>query len=132
MYTFINGFKPVTQARRMNENIDSLLKDPFWDDFENFFTKPSKGWHCIKNEKDWTLEVAVPGMTKEDLKIKMAKGELLISSTAEDNKWLGSFDKSFTLPKDIDTKKIKARVENGVLSLVIPIKEDKENFIDIK
>ena len=71
-------------------------------------------------------------MTKEDLKIKMAKGELLISSTAEDNKWLGSFDKSFTLPKDIDTKKIKARVENGVLSLVIPIKEDKENFIDIK
>ena len=36
MYTILNGFKPVTQARRMNENIDSLLKDPFWDDFENF------------------------------------------------------------------------------------------------
>ena len=132
MYTILNGFKPITQARRMNENIDSLLKDPFWDEFENFFTKPSKGWHCIKNEKDWTLEVAVPGMTKEDLKIKMIKGELNISSTAEDNIWLGSFDKQFTLPEEINTKKIKAKVENGVLSLTLPIKEETENFIDIK
>ena len=27
MYTFFNGFKPVTQARRINNNIDSILKD---------------------------------------------------------------------------------------------------------
>lgn len=132
MYTFLNGFKPVAQARRINDNIDTLLKDPFWDDFDNFFTKPSKGWHCIKNEKDWTLEMAVPGFTKEDLKIKMIKGELRISSTNEDNLWLGSFDKLFTLPNEVNPKNIKAKVENGVLTLTLPIKEDIENFIDIK
>ena len=132
MYTFLNGFKPVAQARRINDNIDTLLKDPFWDDFDNFFTKPSKGWHCIKNEKDWTLEMAVPGFTKEDLKIKMIKGELRISSTNEDNLWLGSFDKLFTLPNEVNPKNIKAKVENGVLTLTLPLKEDIENFIDIK
>jgi len=132
MYTFINGFKPVTQARRINENIDTLLKDPFWDEFENFFTKPSKGWHCIKEDKNWVLEIAIPGLTKEDLKVKMIKGELSIVSTNEDNVWLGSFDKRFTLPESINTKKIKAKVENGVLTLTLPIKEETENFIDVK
>ena len=132
MYTFINGFKPVTQARRINENIDTLLKDPFWDEFENFFTKPSKGWHCMKEDKNWVLQIAVPGLTKEDLKVKMIKGELSISSTNEDNIWLGSFNKLFTLPEEINTKKIKAKVESGVLTLSLPIKEETENFIDVK
>ena len=132
MYTFFNGFKPVTQARRINNNIDSILKDPFWDDFDNFFTKPSKGWHCIKEDDKWILEIAIPGSVKEDLKVKMIKGELGIISENEDNVWLGSFDKRFTLPQDVNTKKIKAKVENGVLTLTLPIKENIENSIDIK
>lgn len=132
MYTFFNGFKPVTQARRINNNIDSILKDPFWDDFDNFFTKPSKGWHCIKEDDKWILEIAIPGLVKEDLKVKMIKGELSIISENEDNVWLGSFDKRFTIPQDVNTKKIKAKVENGVLTLTLLIKEDTENSIDIK
>ena len=132
MYTFLNGFRPVTQARRINNNIDSILKDPFWDEFDNFFTKPSKGWHCIKEDDKWILEMAIPGLVKEDLKVKMIKGELSIISENEDNVWLGSFDKRFTLPQDVNTKKIKAKVENGVLTLTLLIKEDTENNIDIK
>lgn len=132
MYTFFNGFRPVTQARRINNNIDSILKDPFWDDFDNFFTKPSKGWHCIKEDDKWILEIAIPGLVKEDLKVKMIKGELSIISENEDNVWLGSFDKRFTIPQDVNTKKIKAKVENGVLTLTLLIKEDTENSIDIK
>ena len=132
MYTFLNGFKPVTQARRINNNIDSILKDPFWDEFDNFFTKPSKGWHCIKEDDKWILEIAIPGLVKEDLKVKMIKGELSIISENEDNVWLGSFDKRFTIPQDVNTKKIKAKVENGVLTLTLLIKEDTENNIDIK
>ena len=132
MYTFLNGFRPVTQARRINNNIDSILKDPFWDDFDNFFTKPSKGWHCIKEDDRWILEIAIPGLVKEDLKVKMIKGELSIISENEDNVWLGSFDKRFTIPQDVNTKKIKAKVENGVLTLTLLIKEDTENNIDIK
>ena len=62
----------------------------------------------------------------------MIKGDLSIASTNEDNIWLGSFDKRFTLPQDVNTKKIKAKVENGVLTLTLSIKEDTENIIDIK
>ncbi len=70
MYTFLNGFKPVAQARKMNDNIDSLLRDPFWDQLEQFSTQPSKGWRSIKEDNTWVLEIPVPGLIKEDLKIK--------------------------------------------------------------
>ena len=86
----------------------------------------------MKEDKNWVLQIAVPGLTKEDLKVKMIKGELSIASTNEDNIWLGSFDKRFTLPEEINTKKIKAKVENGVLTLNLPVKEETENFIDVK
>jgi len=122
MYTILNGFKPLTHAS----------KDLFWDEFDNFFSKSFKGWHSTKEDKNWKLEIAIPGLTKEDLKVKMIKGELSIVSTNEDNVWLGSFDKRFTLPEEINTKKIKAKVENGVLTLTLPIKEETENFIDVK
>ena len=122
MYTILNGFKPLTHA----------TKDLFWDEFDNFFSKSFKGWHSAKEDKNWKLEIAIPGLTKEDLKVKMIKGELSIVSTNEDNIWLGSFDKRFTLPEEINTKKIKAKVENGVLTLTLPIKEETENFIDVK
>ena len=132
MYTFFNGFKPVQQARKINESIDTLLGDPFWDDFGSIFNKDSRGWHSTKTDNGWLLEMAVPGFTKEDLKIKMTNGELSVASTKEDNVWLGSFEKLFTLPNDADTKKIKAKVENGVLIVTLLIKEDSESFIDIK
>ena len=122
MYTIFNGFKPLTHAS----------KDLFWDEFDNFFSKSFKGWYSTKEDKNWKLEIAIPGLTKEDLKVKMIKGELSIASTNEDNVWLGSFDKRFTLPEEINTKKIKAKVENGVLTLTLPIKEETENFIDVK
>jgi HSP20 family molecular chaperone IbpA len=131
MYTFFNGFRPVQQVRKINESIDTLLRDPFWDDFSSVFNKESKGWHSTKTETGWLLEIVVPGFTKEDLKIKMINGELSIVSTNEDNVWLGSFEKLFTLPIDADTKKIKAKVKNGVLTITLLIKENSENSIDI-
>jgi len=132
MYTSFHRHRPVHQARKINESIDTLLRDPFWEEFSSVFTKESKGWHSAKTDSGWLLEMAVPGFTKEDLKIKMIKGELSIISTKEDNLWLGSFEKLFTLPIDADTKKIKAKVENGVLTLTLTAKEESENFIDIR
>ena len=132
MYTILNGFKPVQHARNINESIDTLLRDPFWTEFDSLFTKSSKGWCSSKNENDWILEMAVPGFTKEDLKIKIVKDKLSIVSTEEDNKWLGSFEKLFNIPSEVNAKKVKAKVENGVLTITLPIKEESESFIDIK
>ncbi len=94
----------------------------------------------IKETKDnFEVEVAAPGMNKNDFKIQLDGNMLSISSEKsdrreennEDEKYsrkefsYQSFQRTFTLPKDVvDADKIEAKYENGLLQLVIPKKEE--------
>ncbi|MDB5200697.1 MAG: Hsp20/alpha crystallin family protein [Ferruginibacter sp.] len=86
----------------------------------------------------YEVEVAAPGMTKKDFKIVLEDNTLTISSekTTEDQqgdevKYMKrefsyqSFSRSFTLQKEVvDTERIQAKYEDGVLQLLIPKKEE--------
>jgi HSP20 family protein len=90
-----------------------------------------------ENNDNFVVEMAAPGMTKEDFKIELDGNLLTISSEKEDRNEMKegekytrqefsyqSFQRSFQLPKDVvDADKIQAKYENGVLNLVIPKKE---------
>ena len=93
----------------------------------------------IKETKDtFDVEVAAPGMKKEDFKVELDGNMLTISSekTNETNEKDGerysrrefsyqSFQRTFQLPKDsVDADKIEARYEHGLLHLIIPKKEE--------
>jgi HSP20 family protein len=92
----------------------------------------------IKETKEnFEVEVAAPGMTKDDFKIELKGNTLTIfseksnESEQEDNHFTRrefsyqSFNRSFNLPKDaVDTERIQARYENGLLKLSIPKKEE--------
>jgi HSP20 family protein len=89
-----------------------------------------------ENEKDFELELFVPGRVKEDFKIEIDDSILTISSEMEERKelyeenftrrefTLTSFKRAFTLPETIATDKIEATYENGVLSFNLPKKEE--------
>ncbi len=92
----------------------------------------------IKEEKDkFVLDMAAPGMKKDDFKIDLDNYQLTISAETKDEKKektdnytrrefvYNSFSRSFTLPKTIDIDKIKGDYKNGVLSLVLPKKEEE-------
>jgi len=88
----------------------------------------------IKETADnYEVEVAAPGMNKDDFKITLDNGQLIISSvkqnevnSREENFTrrefsYQSFQRSFVLPKNVvDEEKISARYENGLLLLSIP------------
>lgn len=93
----------------------------------------------IKETKDnFEVELAAPGMRKEDFKVELDGNQLTISSEkrtedeqTEENRYTKrefsyqSFQRMFQLPKDVvDADKIEARYENGLLHLVIPKKEE--------
>ena len=92
----------------------------------------------IKETKDdYMVEVAAPGMKKDDFKIELDNNILVISSEKErrnEEKEEGqftrrefsyqSFKRSFTLPKTIEDKKIKASYKDGVLMIALPKKEE--------
>ncbi|HLT06548.1 MAG TPA: Hsp20/alpha crystallin family protein [Cyclobacteriaceae bacterium] len=91
----------------------------------------------IKESKDdYQVELAVPGMAKEDFSIKLDDNLLSISSTKtgettkEDHAYTRkefsyqAFERRFTLPEDVDTEKISASYVNGVLQIHIPKREE--------
>ena len=94
----------------------------------------------IKETKDvFEVEMAAPGMKKDDFKVELDGNMLTISSERSeeheenngDEKFsrrefsYQSFQRSFSLPKDVvDDNKIEAHYEDGVLKLIIPKKEE--------
>ena len=92
-----------------------------------------------ETKDDFVVEMAAPGMKKEDFKIELDGSLLSISSERSSNQVeennderysrrefsYESFQRSFTLPKDVvEADRLKARYENGVLRLEIPKKEE--------
>lgn len=91
----------------------------------------------LETEKAFELHVAAPGLNKEDFKIDLNDNVLTVSGERkfkdeknEKNFYsletsYGSFSRSFSLPDNIDSKKITAAYNNGILALTIPKDEKK-------
>lgn len=113
----------------------SLLSDFF--EAENLKTDDffRKEWmpavNVSETDKGYEIEVAAPGLKKEDFNIKVEDGVLTISSEQKSEKETkdknytrkefsySSFSRSFTLPENAKEDDIKAVYENGVLKLVL-------------
>jgi HSP20 family protein len=121
--------------------------------FDDFFTRDLLSWNQNNNSstnttiplvnitetnENFEVEVAAPGMNKNDFKVELDGNVLTITSekndendVSEGNRYTRcefsyqSFQRSFRLPKEVvDADKIEARYENGVLRLVVPKKEE--------
>ena len=76
--------------------------------------------------EDNKLSIALPGFSKNDIKIDVDGDLLVVSSKVEETdetKFKKSFSRSFRLIKDIDVDTIKASMENGILYITF----DKKN-----
>jgi HSP20 family protein len=91
----------------------------------------------IESENAFEIQLAVPGMNKEDFKIDLKEGHLAVSGERKftrkmDDKHFrsietqyGAFRREFVLPDTVDAEKIEAKYNNGLLELVIPKDERK-------
>ncbi|NMC39188.1 MAG: Hsp20/alpha crystallin family protein [Bacteroidales bacterium] len=90
-----------------------------------------------ESDDDFEVEVAAPGLTKNDFRVELSHDLLTVSSekevqneTKEGQQFTQrefsyqSFSRSFTLPNTADSEKIEAKYENGILRISIPKKEE--------
>ncbi len=91
-----------------------------------------------ETDNDFKVELAAPGLSKEDFNIELDNDTLIISSQTKSEKETkenagkytrkefsyGSFKRSFNLPEIVDNASIEAIYENGVLAVIIPKKEE--------
>jgi HSP20 family protein len=106
---------------------DKFFYDKLEDSSTNRFL-PSA--NILETEKAYEVQLAVPGMNKEDFNIDLEDGKLFISGernfeTSEGTTvhqseiHQGSFKRVFHLPEDADLKKISASYENGILNIAV-------------
>jgi HSP20 family protein len=115
----------------------SLLEDTL----SRFFNEPvtARPWYpavdISEDENALVLSADIPGVKMEDIDIKLEQGTLTLSGSREFKKQedkggyhrlersYGSFHRAFTLPDTVDTDKVEAAFDNGVLTITLPKKE---------
>jgi HSP20 family protein len=92
--------------------------------------------NIIEGKEDYRIEVAAPGLNKEDFKISLENNVLTVSSEKEekqeekDEKVMRkefsyySFSRSFTMPMTVNSEKIRATHKDGILQVIIPKREE--------
>lgn len=126
-------------VKRHSNYLPTLVND-FWD--EDLFPNFEQEWsltpavNIIEGNQDFKVEVAAPGLCKEDFKVHIEKNILEISAEkkeekiTENKKYLrkefnyNEFKRTFSLPSTVETDKIKATHMNGVLTVEIPKKDE--------
>jgi HSP20 family molecular chaperone IbpA len=96
----------------------------------------------VEDANTITLFADLPGVRKEDIDIDVREGVLTLTGpvSAADENWqslvrefqMGGFTRRFTLSERIDTEKINAKLEHGVLRLDLPkVEQAKPRKIEI-
>lgn len=131
-------------------NLPSLIETSasaarFGRDMNDFFNT-SSSWvsnvpavNVAEHADGFRIEVAVPGLKKENFKLNLNHNNLIISASQESQKEesdtrnekytriefsYSSFQRTFTLPTSIDADKIQATYTDGVLKIDVPKREE--------
>ena len=135
---------PVFRTKNLPGIFDEFLIGNLIPDFvEEGGLKSKPAVNIYENNEKFAIEIAAPGLEKEDFKIDLKNEIITVSSEISDKKEetnkgkvirsefrYVSFQRSFALPKEVDVANIKASNKNGILTIELPKKvEFKENLI---
>ncbi len=125
-------------------NILNVMDRFLNDDYSNFPTA-NPAVNIIEKDKNYTIELVAPGLSKSDFKIELDNDLLTISFQKSEEKTeegikeqekfikkefaVKSFKRTFTVNENLKVDEISARYENGILFVEIPKMEVKEKEI---
>ena len=100
-----------------------------------------------KSDRGVVIRIDLPGMTRDDVQLTVERNVLTVSGERLNEpslrreqfhrmeRFAGAFSRSFSLPSTLDTDKISAAYENGVLTITLPAREEarpRQIAVDIK
>ena len=125
-----------------NSWMPSMFNDFFDNDWMVKANATAPSINVIDNEKDYEVELAAPGMTKNDFNIHINdEGDLVVNmekkeETSEKDKKTkkylrrefsySKFEQTLVLPDNVDKKAIHAEVKDGVLTVSLPKVQEQE------
>lgn len=130
---------------------DSMIPKFFNSVFNDFFPETASDSRffsprvdIVEKDNQFEVHASLPGMKKEEIKIDLKKDLLTISgerkfqNEQKEAKYhlveshYGSFSRSFNLPETVSKENIQAEFKDGILTLVLPKTEPKDNSVKIE
>ena len=132
--------KAMLALRNLN-SLPNLVEEFFnhelpysWN--RNWTTISTPAVNIVEGNDEFRIEVAAPGLNKDDFKINLENDQLTISANKEVKKEeneenytrrefsYSTFTRTFTLPESVEGEKIKASHKDGILNIHVPKKEE--------
>lgn len=120
--------------------LDALFDELFNYNISNVAgtdTLHNRPWvNITEADEAFHIEVAAPGLDKNDFNVEIHKNRLTVSAGSEEENTMeggkytkrefdfSTFRRTFRLPKSVDQEKIEAQYANGILTLILPKKEE--------
>jgi HSP20 family protein len=142
-------WNPFREMADMQRQMDRLFDDAWRGDWSALprwggFDTPALDIH--EDDQHYTVEVPLAGVKPEDINVKMQNGVLTISGeihqshNGDENRkpvvqerYYGKFSRSVALPQSVDSNKVEASYDNGVLTLTLPkLPEAQPKQIEVK
>ncbi len=133
----IRRFKNENEMPMFSDILENFFGRNYFPTFFGNDTCQVPSVNIVETENSFRLEVAAPGFDKENFKISFDESVLTISGNKEEKKEdsrekytrkefsYASFERSFSLPENLDSDKIEAVYENGILKINIPKKPEE-------
>jgi HSP20 family protein len=129
------GLDSLPSLDEMENRMNRLMRETLGDRFDLALTEPI-GWmpamDIVETDKELTVTAELPGIDQKDIDVSLDNGVLSIRGEKTDEREredkkvhlyersYGSFQRSFTLPSNVEAAKISAEFEKGVLKIHLP------------
>jgi HSP20 family protein len=117
--------------RQVNRLFDDFVRD-FDNPFRNGFATDWPAMEVVDDEKEAKVIAELPGLEEKDIDLSLREGVLTIrgeksrksDGATYSERWHGQFARSVNLGPDIDTEKVKASFDRGILTVTLQRRQD--------
>ena len=118
-------WKPLNNEIDTFDNIiDQFFNDLSYDPRFSLMNTNNVSNYYNENEKEYYLTMDVPGMSKDDIEVTFDSNRLKISGQRKSDKYdsyeYGKVERTFSVPSNVEVDKISAKIDNGVLKVLLP------------
>jgi HSP20 family protein len=140
MTTLTKNTNGRTPAQRWNNPFDRFFRNDFMDMWPSGVSETVPSINIAEGKDQYSIEMAAPGLKKEDFNIDVDGNLITISCEKESETKEGkegdnysrreynysSFSRSFTIPENANAENISARYNDGILKLTVPKKPQSQ------
>src|SRR5277367_6116619 len=136
--TVLTRFEPFREFSTLQDRMNRLFRDTYHEGGDESLTTSSfaPAVDVYEDEHNVTLKVEIPGIDEKDIDIRLENttltvhGERKIEKEEKEENYrrverhYGAFTRTFTLPTTVDSEKVSANYDKGVLKITLPKKAE--------